>query len=247
MVLRVTLSRPEALNALNTDILHRLHTIFGASPDTSLRLIVLCGTGGRAFAAGADITEMADKSETDIREYVALGQSVMERIQLYPVPVLAAVQGFALGGGLELALACDFILATEASKLGQPEVNLGIIPGFGGTQRLLSRVSLATARRLVMTGLPLSGKEAFAAGLTDFLCSGDDFPSRLSEVEALLVSKAPLALRSLKRLYNGVQGDTLRQNLNREAQEFIELFETDDRREGMKAFVEKRSAQFAGK
>jgi len=244
----VTLNRPKVLNALNARVIEELCTLFTRlRSDESIRAVVLTGAGERAFVAGADIAAMAQLAPQEAEAFAARGHHVGELIATLPQPVLAAVNGFALGGGLELALACDVIFASRSAKLGQPEVNIGVMPGFGGTQRLIRRVGLGHASRLVLGGDPISAEEAAAIGLVDVLC---DPASLLADATALaqkIATRAPLAVAASKKALHASFEMPLAEANRLEQRLFGQLFATADQREGMAAFLAKRPSQFTGK
>lgn len=244
----IAINRPESLNALNADVLQSLLNQFQEiSRTSSVAAVVITGSGPKAFVAGADIRSMQGLGPRPIADYVELGQRTMRAIETCRVPVIAAVNGFALGGGLELALSCDLIVCAEGAKLGQPEVNLGIIPGFGGTQRLIQRCGIGQARRLCYTGDLISASEAFAIGLAEKVVPDAELIDHVMKVAETIASKAPLAIQSAKRVVNAAQDNTLLSGLRLEVEEFLRLFGTADREEGMTAFVEKRKASFTGR
>lgn len=241
-------NRPQNLNALNPDVLQSLILALGKlerHPD--LRALVLTGTGPKAFVAGADITSMHQLGQRAIADYVELGQRAMRALEQFPAPVIAAINGFALGGGLELALACDILLAAEGAKLGQPEINLGIIPGFGGTQRLIHRCGIGAARRLVLTGDLIDTTEALRIGLVDALFPPADLLAASRAMAKRIATKAPLAVREAKRVLRESQDVALLGGLRIEVESFMKLFPTADREEGMTAFLQKREATFTGR
>ena len=244
----VTVDRPKSLNALDTRTLQELEK---AAADLAtrdgLRGVILTGAGEKAFVAGADIAAMNGMSADQARHFGALGQRVMDVIAALPVPVVAAVNGFALGGGCELALACDFILAADNAKLGQPEVNLGIIPGFGGTQRLVRRVGAARARELIFTGDMITAEQALAMGLVNSVVPGADLLARAREVALKIASRGPLAVAVAKRIILRGEPLDLPAACELEVQAFSALFGSEDQKTGMKAFVEKAKATFTGK
>lgn len=247
----ITINRPEVLNALNVELLTELRTLFlklaqEKNLHEEVRVVVLRGAGGKAFVAGADIKYMQGASRVEREEFAKLGQSTMLSIEHLPVPVIAVVDGFALGGGMELALACDLVAATEKSKFGQPEVNLGLIPGFGGTQRLIYRCGLATTKRLVFTGEHVSASEAFNLGLVDYLLNESELEQKLSEIVQSICSKAPIAVAVAKRAIEFAVKDLKAEGLKHEMREFLTLFLTADTTEGLNAFLEKRKAKFCG-
>ena len=248
-IARVLINRPDALNALNAAVLQQLAEVFdqlGRMKFSDLRVVVLEGAGEKAFVAGADIKLMQVATRLELREFIALGQSVMRQIERLPVPVIAAVDGFAIGGGLELALACDLTIATARSKMGQAEVNLGLIPGFGGTQRLLSRVGVGTAKRLIFTGENISAEEAVRLGVVDYCVSVEEFEVKVNQLAETMASKSSFALAAAKRAIDNATVEARLAGLTREVEEFIGLFEFDDTKEGLAAFIEKRKPQFKG-
>jgi enoyl-CoA hydratase len=247
-VYTIVINRPESLNALNPDVLQGLLNEFGAiARDSAVRVVVIRGSGPKAFVAGADIRAMSQLGPRAIADYLELGQRTMRAIETCTIPVIAAVHGFALGGGLELALACDLILCSENAKLGQPEVNLGIIPGFGGTQRLIQRCGIGQARRLCYGGELLGADEARAIGLADKVFPEAAFEQEVSAMAELIASKAPLAVQGAKRVINSSQNTALLSGLRLEVEEFLRLFGTADREEGMDAFMQKRKPSFTGR
>ncbi len=244
----VVLNRPDRLNALNPDLLQGLVIeLTKIAADAEVRVVVITGSGEKSFVAGADIHSMNQLGARAIADYLELGQRVMRMIETLKVPVIAAVNGFAFGGGLELALACDIILCKESAKLGQPEVDLAIIPGFGGTQRLIQRCGIGTARRLCYTGERLSATDAKALGVVDIVVADAEFQAEVARLSNLIASKAPLAVQSAKRVINRTGETLLLAGLRHEVEEFIQLFKTADREEGMDAFLQKRPPIFTGR
>lgn len=247
-LVEIVINRPEALNALNIDVLQGLILTFEKiDKDPSVRVVVVTGEGEKSFVAGADISWMVDLGPRAISDYVELGQRAMRTVECSRVPVIAAVNGYALGGGLELALACDVIFASDKAKLGQPEVNLGIIPGFGGTQRLAQRCGIGAARRLVYSGEIIGAQEAYSMGLVDKVAPHDVFKAEVRKYAELVASKAPLAVQGAKTVIRQSQEQPLLSGLRLEVEGFLDLFQTSDREEGMRAFLEKRSAKFTGR
>jgi enoyl-CoA hydratase len=246
-VATLTLHRPDKLNALNAELLRELaRAVFELAHDTSVRCAILTGAGDRAFAAGADIAAMSEMTAVQARQFADLGHRIGRAMEELHLPVIAAVNGFALGGGCELALACDFIYASDRAKLGQPEVNLGVLPGFGGTQRLARRVGAARARELCMTGDMLSADEALRIGLVNAVVPHAELLPRVREVATKIATKGPLAVAAVKRVIARGADVPLTTANELEATAFAALFGTHDQREGMRAFLEKRPAKFDG-
>lgn len=244
----ITINRPESLNALNPDVLQGVILALGKiASNPSIRSVIITGKGPKAFVAGADIRTMSQLGPRPIAEYVELGQRAMRTIETFDVPVIAAVNGFALGGGLELALACDLIVCAESAKLGQPEVNLGIMPGFGGTQRLIQRCGIGTARRLCYTGELIGADEARMVGIADKVVPDAQHMDEVKKIATTIASKAPLAIKGTKKVINRAQESLLLSGLRLEVEEFLKLFGTADREEGMDAFHQKREAKFTGR
>lgn len=244
----VTICRPEKLNALDASVVAALHAAFEglgrATP--AVRAAVLTGAG-KAFVAGADIKAMAELSPTEARAFAEAGHRLGALLEALPFPVIAAVNGFALGGGCELALACDFIYAADVAKLGQPEVTLAVIPGFGGTQRLARRVGIAKARELVYTGVTLGAAEALRIGLVNAVFPAEQLLDEARKTATLIASKGPLAVAAAKRVLLRGEDQALASANELEVQAFASLFGSDDQREGMRAFSEKRAATFTGR
>jgi enoyl-CoA hydratase len=244
----VTLNRPDKLNALNEQLLQELAAALAElSRDAAVRCAILTGAGEKAFAAGADIAAMSEMTTTRARQFAEMGHAIGHAIETAHFPVIAAVNGFALGGGCELALACDFIYASDKARLGQPEVNLGVIPGFGGTQRLARRVGDARARELCMTGDMVGAEEALRIGLVNAVVPHGELLPKVREVAAKIASKGPLAIAAAKRVILRGADVPLPTANELEATAFAALFGTSDQREGMKAFLEKRAAKFEGR
>jgi enoyl-CoA hydratase len=244
----VTVDRPEALNALNTetnDLL--LGAVRELSADDGVRAVVLTGAGDKAFVAGADIAEMKDLSAEQARRFAALGQAVMSGIEAAPQPWVAAVNGFALGGGCELALACDVRLASQTAKFGQPEINLGITPGFGGTQRLSRNVGDGWAKYLVLSGRHIRAEEALRIGLVQAVYAKDELMTQAMKLAQELADKSPLAMRYCKAAVHAAANTDIVTGQGVERDLFALAFATADQTEGMSAFLEKRSPQFGGR
>jgi enoyl-CoA hydratase len=242
----VTINRPKALNALNAAVLRELLQALRELGE-SCRAIILTGAGEKAFVAGADIAEMAPMTPWQAREFAELGHAAAALIEDVNCATIAAINGYALGGGLELAMACDLIYAAEGAKMGQPEVNLGIVPGFGGTQRLPRLVGKVRAKELIFTGDMIDAKKACEIGLCLEAVPREALLPHCRKVAEKIASKGPLAVSRAKRLVERGYDLPLRSANRQEAETFALLFDTDDRREGMKAFVEKRAARFTGK
>jgi enoyl-CoA hydratase len=246
-IVTLTINRPEKMNALNEEIVAALgEAMASLDRDPGVRVAILTGAGDKAFVAGADIAAMCRMSPTEARAFADTGHRVMHAIEAAHFPVIGAVNGFALGGGCELALACDFLYASEKAKLGQPEVNLGVIPGFGGTQRLARRVGLSRARELCMTGDVIGADEALRIGLVNAVVPHAELLARVRVVAAKIASKGPLAIAQCKRVLSRGADVALVTACELEAQAFAALFATHDQEEGMKAFLEKRPAAFTG-
>ena len=247
-IVLVTIDRPDALNALNHETLSELRDrLRELANDTTARVLVLTGAGDRAFAAGADIKEMMEMSVLEGHAWGSLGHECARLLESMPKPTLAAVNGFALGGGCELALACDIRYASEHAKFGQPEINLGVIPGWGGTQRLARAVGPALAKDLILTGRTIDAAEALRMGLVSAVYPAGELLEQVLETAASLARKSPLALSAAKDAANrALQGD-LGAGLSYEAILFAALFASDDQKEGMRAFVEKRDAEYTGR
>ncbi len=248
-VATITLNRPSALNALNVRMLEELsEALARLGGDENVRAVILTGAGTKAFAAGADIGELnalpsARAAEAQARK----GQALTTLIERLRVPVIAAVNGFALGGGCELAMACDIRIASENAKFGQPEVNLGILPGYGGTQRLTRLVGEGTAMYLCLTGEMIDAQEALRVGLVQKVVPLDGLLREAQRIAGLIVAKAPLAVAAAKRAIVEGASVPLSDGLALEALLFGQIVMTDDFREGSQAFLDKRKAQFSGR
>jgi len=243
----ITINRPEAMNALNEQILLELQSAFiTLRDDETTQVIVITGSGEKAFVAGADIAAMQPLSALEARQFAKLGHQVMRTIEGCPKPVIAAVNGFALGGGCELALGCDIRIVAENAKFGQPEVNLGVIPGFGGTQRLARLIGKGRAMELIFTGAMIDSAEAYRIGLANKVVPLDQLLDTTKKMGATIISKGSYAVQLAKEaIHNGLELDLDRAN-QYEAELFGLCFATDDQKEGMQAFLEKRPAEFSG-
>jgi len=247
-VVTVTVNRPSALNALDQQTVHELlQAVRDVHSDPEIRSLIITGSGNRAFIAGADISAMAQMEPKGGRAYSRLGHSLMYGLEELEQPVVAAVGGYCLGGGLELALACDFIIAAETARFGQPEINLGVIPGFGGTQRLTRRVGVGRARELVYLGDPMDAKRALEVGLVDRVVPRDQLQEESLAFARALAAKAPVALSLAKRTINSGLDMDLASGCRLEVEAFATTFATEDKAEGMGAFLEKRPAVWRGR
>jgi enoyl-CoA hydratase len=244
----VTINRPKALNALNADTVTELGQAFDElADDDSIGVVILTGSGEKAFVAGADIAFMSNLTPLEARKFAQLGQEVLNKIENLPQPVIAAVNGFALGGGTELAIACDIRLASENAKFGQPEVNLGVMAGFAGTQRLPRLVGKGRGKELLYTADMIGAEEAYRIGLANKVYPAEELMPAAKAMAAKINSKGPVAVRLTKAAVNqGMEMDAKR-GMAYEAEVFGLCFTTGDQKEGMAAFLEKRKAEFKGK
>lgn len=244
----LTLDNPEKLNALSIEMLDAIGSHLDAiEGDDAVRAVVITGAGEKAFAAGADIGHMREATVQQARDYAERGHGVLARIEAFPKPVIAAINGFALGGGCELVLACDIRLAADSARLGQPEVNLGIFPGWGGTQRLPRLTSPGFAKDLIFTGRHVRADEAHAAGLVNHVYPQAELVDRAVALGEEIAKKSPLAVAVAKRLVNEALEGDYADALGRELAAFGDAFATEDQREGMAAFFEKREPRFTGR
>jgi enoyl-CoA hydratase len=247
-VATVTIDRPDVLNALNTALLEELlATLSDLGRDADVGVVVLTGEGDRSFIAGADIKEMAGKTPLEARAYSELGQEIAHKLETMRKPTIAAVNGYALGGGCEMALACDVRLASQNAHFGQPEINLGIIPGWGATQRLARATNVGYAKELILTGRMIDAAEAFDRGLVQHVYPADELMQRALEMAHAMAAKSPVALYYAKEATNRSLHGDIGGNLVHEADLYSLMFSTDDAREGLHAFVEKRDPTFVGK
>jgi enoyl-CoA hydratase len=244
----LTIDRPKALNAFNTKALQEVELALRfLAHNAQLRALIVTGGGEKAFVAGADIAEMAQFTPTEAREFAGVGHRVFHLMESLSIPTIAAVNGFALGGGCELALSCDLIYASEKARFGLPEVSLGVIPGFGGTQRLTRLVGRVRAKEMIFTGDIIDAKKAHEVGIVLEVLAPEKLMEHCRAVAQKLVKKAPLAIAQAKRIIEfGADGD-LRSANELERQGFSMLFGSEDQREGMKAFLEKRQPNFRGR
>ena len=244
----VTINRPAALNALTAEVLEELSAAFAElAHDASVACVILTGSGAKAFVAGADIAAMQSLDAVSAGSFARLGHEVLNAIENFPKPVVAAVNGFALGGGCELAMACDIRIAAENARFGQPEVNLGVIPGFGGTLRLTRLVGKGRAKELIFTGDMINAQEAYRIGLANKVVAAEELLATAREMATKIASKAPVAVRFAKEaIDNGMEMDLDRAG-RFESNLFGICFATVDQKEGMQAFLEKRPAKFIGR
>lgn len=244
----ITIDRPKVLNALNMATMQELKQAFAAiKDDPEVRVAILTGAGEKAFVAGADIGELSQHTPVSAKEYTHQGQAIIDAIENLGKPVIACVNGFALGGGCELAMACTMRIASENAKLGQPEVKLGLIPGYGGTQRLPRLVGKGIALQLVLTGEMISAQEAHRIGLVNEVVPAGELIARAEALAAKIIANAPLAIQYCIEAVNRGLDLPLADGLFLEATLFGVCCATEDKNEGTKAFLEKRPAQFKGK
>lgn len=244
----IRVNRPDKLNALNAATLDALDAAFSnAETDASVRVVVLTGSGPKAFVAGADISEMNTLTPVQGRDFSLRGTRMMRRVEKLTKPVIAMVNGFAFGGGLELAMCCHLRIAADTAKMGQPEINLGLIPGFGGSQRLLRLVGRAATLELCLTGAPVTAERALQLGIVNRVIPAAELEAETMNLAAQLANAAPLALRGMLDCVN-IGGECgIEEGLEYESAQFGLVFSTDDMREGTSAFLEKRKAAFNGR
>lgn len=239
----VTINRPKALNALNSEILAELSAAFDAIDTQKIRCVVLTGAGEKAFVAGADIGEMRDLDSAGGEKFARTGNAVFRKIETFPLPVIAAVNGYALGGGCELALSCDIRICSEQAVFGQPEVGLGITPGFGGTQRLARLVGSGNAMELILSARNIKADEACRIGLVNRVCPPEELMETAMKLAGRIAGNAPVAVRAGKKaIHEGLQVD-IEAGLSIEEKLFGSCFATEDQKEGMTAFLEKRKVE----
>ncbi|OYR72270.1 enoyl-CoA hydratase/isomerase family protein [Halorubrum ezzemoulense] len=243
-VATITVDRPEQLNALTAETLEAIEDALDESAERDARVLVIAGAGDEAFVAGADISHMVDLSTPEAQAYAELGHRVADAIETFPAPTIAAVDGYAFGGGCELALACDLRVAAESAVLGQTEIDLGIIPGWGGTQRLPALVGDEVARRLIFLGERIDATEAAEVGFVGEVVADDDFEDRIDDLAGELAAKPATALRAAKEALNAAGEGSAATGLALERRAWAGLFGTHDQREGMTAFLEKRDPEF---
>jgi enoyl-CoA hydratase len=243
----ITLNRPKVFNATNTELLGELDSLMEAiSRDNEVRAIILTG-GEKVFAAGGDIEFMSKATALEMEAFIGLGHKAYDKLANSDKPVIAAIAGMALGGGCELALACDIRIATDDAKFGQPEINLGIIPGAGGTQRLTRAIGQGWAKYLIMTGKVINAEQALKLGLITEIVAAEQLMTRARKLAKDLASKSPVAMRMAKSSINNGSNSSLSSALLYEQKIWALLFATEDQKEGMNAFLEKRKPEFKGK
>ena len=245
-VLTVTINRPDKLNALNKDVFTDLNSVLGEiENNVEIRSAIITGAGTKAFVAGADISEFNSLNTDDAMALAKRGQNIFFKIESCKKPIVAAVNGFALGGGCELAMACHFRIASENAKFGQPEVNLGLIPGYGGTQRLVQLIGKGRAIELLISANMIDANTALQYGLVNYVVKQEDLLTKARSILEVINSKAPLAIAGCIKAANAVYDETIN-GYDLEVKEFGNCFGTDDMKEGTTAFLEKRKALFKG-
>ncbi|MCP3954659.1 MAG: enoyl-CoA hydratase/isomerase family protein [Desulfobacterales bacterium] len=243
----ITFNRPKALNALNSALLDELaQSLDQIAADENIRVLVLTGAGEKSFVAGADITEIARCNTLQAKLFARKGQAVVSRLQALAIPVIAAVNGFALGGGSEMALACDFIYASENAMFGLPEITLGIIPGFGGTQRLSRLIGMNRAKEMIFTGKMLPASEAFDIGMVNKVLSLETLMEETLKTAGAIAAKGKVSLRAAKQVINSGINVDLATGCAMEVDAFALCMASEDAKEGTTAFIEKRKADFQG-
>jgi len=243
----VTINRPKELNALNVETLSDLIEAFQQiEEDDEIGGVLLTGSEKKSFVAGADIAQMRDMDVREARDFSTLGQNTLLLIENLPKPVIAVINGYALGGGLEIAMACDVIIASEKAQFGQPEVKLGIIPGFGGTQRLVRRVGMNVAKELILTGAYIDASRALAVGLANSVYPPDKLMDEAIAMMKKMLANGPVALELAKYAINAGADESLGLGLALERDAFAQCFATEDQAEGMIAFLEKRDPDYKG-
>lgn len=246
-VATLTINRPDALNALSSEVLGELSEAWDMLQADDEALVIIITGAGRAFVAGADVAEMADMNMLEGRSFGNIGQQLFRRIEKSEKPVIAAINGYALGGGLELALACDIRIASETAVMGQPETGLGITPGFSGTQRLAAVAGRSTAMEMILSAQNINAEQALAKGIVSRVVPADKLIEETTALAVRIASNAPLAVRwASSAIKRGAETDT-DSGIAIEADLFGMCFATDDQKEGMKAFLEKRRPSFTGK
>ncbi len=243
----IAFNRPEVLNALNGNLLKEfLHALDEIAVDENIRVLILTGAGEKSFIAGADIKQFLTFNPLKAKSFSEMGRSMMNKLQELPIPVIAAVNGFALGGGCEVAMACDFIYASENAMFGLPEITLGIIPGFGGTQKLPRLVGESMAKELIFTGKMIPAQEAKNMGLANKVCSQEQLMDDVIKTAKIIASKGKVSLRAAKQAINNGMNVDLTTGFSIEIDAFALCFTSPDAKEGASAFLEKRTPYFKG-
>ena len=243
----ITFNRPKALNALNGALLAELNQALDAiAADENIRVLILTGAGDKSFVAGADISELATFDSLKAKAFARSGHNIIAKLQQLPIAVIAAVNGFALGGGTEIAIACDFIYASENAKFGQPEINLGVIPGFGGTQRLPRLIGTNMAKEMIFTGKMISAEEALQLGLVNKVVPQGTLMEEVGKTAGAIASKGKVSLREAKLAINNGMNVDLASGCSIEIDAFSLCYASPDAKEGTTAFLEKRKAEFKG-
>jgi len=243
----ITINRPKALNALNKDTLLEIRSaIADAAKDSSIKVVIITGAGTRAFCAGADVAELSGRSPIEITKFIKLGQDTLSIIENFDKPVIAAVNGLALGGGCELVMACDLAVASDQAKFGQPEINLGIMPGWGGTQRLTRLVGIKKAKEIVLLGEMIGSDEALRTGLVNKVVPAEKLMDEANAIARKLADKSPLALRFAKLAVNKALETSLAEGLEFEKTTFALLYSSEDAKEGINSFLAKKKPVWKG-
>ncbi len=246
-IAKITFNRPKALNALNPALLNEFSTALDQiAEDDKIKVLILTGSGDKAFVAGADISHITTLNPLQAKRFAREGQLVFKKIEELPIPVIAAVNGFALGGGTEVSLSCDFICASENAKFGLPEITLGIIPGFGGTQRLPRLIGRNRAKELTYTGKMISAKDAETYGMVNKVCAHDSLMDDVMKTAKSIAAKGSVSLRAAKSSINNGMSVELDLGCQIEADAFALCIASEDGKEGTTAFLEKRKAEFKG-
>jgi enoyl-CoA hydratase len=245
-ILTITINRPDKLNALNKDVFTDLNNVLGEiETSVEIKSVIITGAGPKAFVAGADISEFGGLDKQEAMALAKRGQDIFARIENSSKPIVAAVNGFALGGGCELAMACHFRVASESAKFGQPEVNLGLIPGYGGTQRLVQLIGKGKAMELLISAHMIDAAEAKQLGLVNYVTTPETLLEHTKQILSIINSKAPLAVAACIKAANAVYNESI-DGYALEIEEFGNAFATEDMKEGTTAFLEKRKANFKG-
>lgn len=239
----ITINRPKALNALNSEVLKELNATLDAVDLENTRALVLTGAGEKSFVAGADIAEMSTLTKAEGEAFGKIGNDVFRKIETFPIPVIAAVNGFALGGGCEIAMSCDIRLCSDTAIFGQPEVGLGITPGFGGTQRLARLIPVGKAKEIIYGAVNIKADEAYRLGLVNSVYPLEELLPAAKKLAAKIAKNAPIAVRACKQAINEGLDLDMNQAIVLEEKLFGSCFETEDQREGMQAFLEKRKVE----